>query len=113
MGIHEQMHPNVLTAWRKVPEGRKAAWENLGQMRCRWECRRGAHRSNSGDTSTDSVLVILPSHSVAPPLAIQDRVALGTTEATEPPADALSVTSFTSYWLAVEDHPNHWEVEAR
>jgi len=41
MGAREQMYPQVMTAWKKHPEGRSASWENMGQVRCHWEDQLG------------------------------------------------------------------------
>ena len=112
MGAREQMYPQVMTAWKKHPEGRSASWENLGQMRCRWEAQRGARRSTSGDTSTSSALVLVPFGLCTriDPFTI-DRIAQGTREEQEPPADALAVTSVSAFAVG-SSQVEHWELSA-
>ena len=100
MGAREQMYPHTLTAWRKAPDGRSVAWRPLGLMRCRWEAERGATSSTTGDVDATSAWIL------------GDRVARGDTNASEPPADALVVTTATPCSVGTAK-PDHWEVKAR
>lgn len=112
MGAREQMYPHTLTAWRKAPDGRSVAWRPLGLMRCRWEAERGATSSTTGDVDATSAWILLDSCSPAAPLVRGDRVARGDTNASEPPADALVVTTATPCSVGTAK-PDHWEVKAR
>lgn len=112
MGAREQMYPQVMTAWKKHPEGRSASWENLGQVRCRWEAQRGAQRSASGDISTSSALILVP-FGPCPHIdpCTMERIAQGTREVQEPPADALAVISVSAFTVG-SSQVDHWELTA-
>lgn len=111
MGLLECMYPHTLTVWRKTPEGRKVSWENLGQIRCRWEERHGSHRSPSGDVADYSALILIPCPLPTPPLLQGDRVTLEASWDSTPPADALAVTTVAPYSVGVST-PDHWEATA-
>lgn len=110
--MNPRMTPSVLTAWRRVPEGRSASWEPLGLLRCRWDESRETRAGTSGDTPSWSAELLLPCRTDEPPLLRGDRVALGARSDAVPPADALEVTNCYPVHLG-GPHPHHWEAVAR